>query len=304
MSIQIRQAFWREAFALHGAIAPRVIARVLVFGVVALCVCEFVWLVESLFHQRFTLEVAPHELAGVALGVLLVMRTNAGYDRWWEARKLWGGFVDRCRNCCISAMCYGPNDPVWRDTFARWLAAYPHVARHSLRRERPSTEVANLLGQEYADRIATADHMPSLVALKLGELLNDVREQMGFAFLQVDRERALLIDNYGGCERILNTPLPRVYSVEIRQLIVMYLLTLPFALLHRLESDWIVPFITMLVAYPLLSLDQIGVELENPFARRNLSHLPIDDIAATIERNILEVLKAKQTNALARAIDP
>jgi ion channel-forming bestrophin family protein len=300
MSVQIRQGFWQEAFALHGAVAPRVMARVLVFGVLACGICGLVWLVESRFHRRFTLEITPHELAGAALGVLLVMRTNAGYDRWWEARKLWGGFVDRCRNVCIGAMSYGPNDSEWRETFARWVAAYPHVARHSLRDERPSTEVANLLGQESVVRIANADHMPSVVAMKLADLLREARQEMGmdgFAFLQVDRERALLIDNYGGCERILNTPLPRVYSIKIRHLIVLYLLTLPFALLHRLESDWIVPFITMLVAYPLLSLDQIGVELENPFATSNLSHLPINDISATIERNVLGILKAKQSNA-------
>jgi ion channel-forming bestrophin family protein len=273
-----------------------VMARVLVFGVLTCGICGLVRLVESLFHRRFTLEITPHELAGAALGVLLVMRTNAGYDRWWEARKLWGGFVDRCRNVCISAISYGPNDPEWRETFVRWVAAYPHVALHSLRDERPSSEVANLVGQENAERIANSDHMPSFVSLKLSNLLCEVREQMGVAFLQVDRERALLIDNYGGCERILNTPLPRVYSVKIRQLIVLYLLTLPLALLHRLDSDWIVPVITMLVAYPLLSLDQIGVELENPFATRNLSHLPIEGIAATIEQNVLGLLKAKQSD--------
>jgi ion channel-forming bestrophin family protein len=307
MSVQRRQGFWAEAFALHGAVAPRVMPHVLIFGTLACGICGLVWLVEAWFHRRFTLDITPHELAGAALGVLLVVRTNAGYDRWWEARKLWGGFVDRCRNVCIGAMSYGPTDSEWRGTFARWVAAYPHVARHSLRNERPSTDVANLLGKENAERIANADHMPSLVALKLGGLLREAREKMGmdgFAFLQVDRERALLIDNYGGCERILNTPLPRVYSVEIRRLIVLYLLTLPFALLHRLESDWIVPLITMLVAYPLLSLDQIGVELENPFVTANLSHLPIDDISAAIERNVLGLLKTKQSDALADASDP
>jgi putative membrane protein len=118
-----------------------------------------------------------------------------------------------------------------------------------------------------------------------------------FAFLQVDRERALLIDSYGGCERILNTPMPRAYSIKIRHFIVLFLLTLPLALLHRLDSDWLIPLITMLVAYPVLSLDQLGVELENPFLTRNLSHLPLDGLSATIEENVLGVLKLTQTEA-------
>jgi putative membrane protein len=112
-------------------------------------------------------------------------------------------------------------------------------------------------------------------------------------FLQVDRERAMLIDHIGACERILKTPLPLVYSIKIRRFIVLFLLTLPFALLHRIHGDWLVPFITMLIAYPLISLDQIGVELQNPFAKQNLSHLPIGTISDSIQQTLLGLLEAK-----------
>jgi putative membrane protein len=49
----------------------------------------------------------------------------------------------------------------------------------------------------------------------------------------------------------------------------------------------------MLVAYPLISLDQIGIELQNPFSASNLSHLPLDDISKTIEGNLLGLLTAE-----------
>jgi ion channel-forming bestrophin family protein len=74
----------------------------------------------------------------------------------------------------------------------------------------------------------------------------------------------------------------------------MFLLTLPLLLMDQLDHDWLVPFISMLVAYLLLSLDQIGVELENPFSTSNLSHLPLDDISADIERDVLSMLKGHQ----------
>jgi putative membrane protein len=228
---------------------------------------------------------------------MLVLRTNAGYDRWWEARKLWGGIVNQSRNLVISATAYGPTDSEWREKIVRWAAVFPHVARLSLRGELPSTEVANLVGSEDARRIASAGHMPSFVAATLGDLLHEARETLkmdGFAFMQVDRERALLIDHIGACERIAKTPLPRAYSIEIRCFIATFLFMLPFSLLHLLDNDWLVPFITMLVAYPLLALDQIGVELENPFSTSNLSHLPLDDISANIERDVLSVLKDHQ----------
>lgn len=300
MSYQTRHGFWHEAFSLHGSIVPHVMPLVLAFGLIAGGICGVAALVERLYEVRLALEVTPHELAGAALGLLLVFRTNVGYERWWEARKLWGGFVDRSRNFIIGALSYGPNNVEWREQVVRWAAIYPHVARHGLRGERLSAEVANLVGQSQAERITQAQHMPIFVAAKLADLLREAREKLGmdgFAFLQVDRERAALIDNYGGCERILNTPMPRAYSIDIRHFLLLFLLTLPFALLHRLDSDWLVPFLTMLVAFPLLSLDQLGIELENPFATKNLSHLPLNDIAATIEGNLLGALKQKQIEA-------
>ena len=297
MSFQTREGFWREAFALAGSVTPHVMPVVLIFGLASSGICGVSWLVERLLEVRIALAIAPFEFAGAALGLLLILRTNAGYDRWWEARKLWGGIVNQSRNLVIGAMAYGPNDSEWREKFVRWAAVFPHTARLSLRGELPSTEVANLVGSEDARQVASAGHMPSFVAVRLGDLLHEARDTLkmdGFAFIQIDRERALLIDHIGACERIVKTPLPRAYSINIRRFIVFFLLMLPFSLLHLLDNDWLVPFITMLVAYPLLSLDQIGVELENPFSTSNLSHLPLDDISTDIERNVLSMLKDHQ----------
>jgi putative membrane protein len=295
MAAQARHGFWREAFALYGSTTSRVMPQVLAFGLIATGLCLATWLVERLLAVRIALEVHPFEIAAGVLGLVLVLRTNAGYERWWEARKLWGGIVNQSRNLAVGALCYGPDDPAWRETFVRWAAAFPHVARRSLRGERPGGDVAALVGPEWAERIAAADHMPSFVALRLADLLREACDRLHmdrFAFLQVDRERALLIDHVGGCERILKTPLPAAYAIKVRRFIALFLLVLPLPLLHRVEAVWLIPFITMLVAYPLLSLDEVGIELQDPFSLSSLSHLPLDDISATIERNLSGLLKA------------
>jgi putative membrane protein len=237
--------------------------------------------------------VAPYELAGAILALLLVLRTNAGYDRWWEARKLWGGIVNQSRNLAITALSYGPSDPAWREALANWTAAFPHAARRSLRGERELPELVPLVGAAGAAQVAAADHMPNYVAWVLAGLLREAnrRGQLSdFAFLQADKERATLIDHIGACERILKTPLPGAYAIKVRRFIVLFLVTLPFALLHKLDSPWLIPLVTMLVAYPLVSLDQIGAELQNPFSPRRLSHLPLDDISRAIEWNVLALL--------------
>lgn len=113
------------------------------------------------------------------------------------------------------------------------------------------------MGAESARFIAGTAHMPNAVALEIGRMLRRAQGppgMSGFAFLQAERERATLIDHIGGCERILKTPLAKPYSIKVRRFIILFLGTLPFALLHKFEADWRVPLVTMLVAYPVLAV--------------------------------------------------
>ena len=109
------------------------------------------------------------------------------------------------------------------------------------------------------------------------------------------------MDHIGACERILKTQLSLVYSVKIRRFVALFLITLPFALLHQMETDWLVPLVIMLVSYPLVSLDQIGIELQNPFYKSSLNHLPLDEIAEGIEKHSKKcslLLTTKNSNNL------
>ena len=40
-----------------------------------------------------TYNVIAHQLMGLALGLLLVFRTNSAYDRFWEGRRMYGSPV-------------------------------------------------------------------------------------------------------------------------------------------------------------------------------------------------------------------
>jgi putative membrane protein len=287
-------SFWKEAFAISGSATLKVTPDVFLFGGISAVVCLASWVLEQQFQIQLGLAIAPFEMVGAALGLLLILRTNAGYDRWWEARKLWGGIVNQSRNLAISGVAYGPQDDEWREDFVRWSASFAHIARASLRQQWPGPEVTSLIGPLWCRRIADAAHMPSFVALRLAALLRVACEEMGLdrmAFMQIDKERALLIDHIGACERILKTPLAKAYSIKIRRFLLVFLLTLPFVLMHRLQSFWLIPPICMLIAYLLLALDCIGTELQNPFSERNLSHLPLTDISGTIERNVMGLLQ-------------
>jgi putative membrane protein len=279
-----RQDFWYEVFKWNGSVTPYVAVRVFVFCAISVLVHA---LVEWTGVQT-GLGVAPYEIVGVVLALLLVTRTNAGYDRWYEARKLWGGIVNQSRNLATIGAVYGPQNREWQDDFARWVAAFPHACVRSLRADQQWTGLQRLLGMERAALVADAPHAPMFIADKIAQLLHEAMRAGHFdrfAFLQAEHERATLIDHIGGCERIMKTPLAKVFSIKIRRFLFVYLVALPIAIVDK--TGVMTPIIVLLVAYPLLSLDQIGIELQNPFSLSSLSHLPLDDIAASIERNVL-----------------
>ncbi len=279
--------FWTEALTIAGSALPLVLPRSLVFGLFALAVAA-IHLDTRL--PNLDIELTPFEIVGAVLSVLLVLRTNAGYERWWEARRIWGDVVNRSRNLAIAALSYGPDDPAWREQIVRRAAAYCHAARQSLRGDRSPKDLARLLGGE-AGSVVAAEHMPSAVAGLIAESLRDARDRLGldgFALLRIDPDRAALLDDIGACERIMKTPLPLAYRVEIRRILIVFIAASPFALVDRI--GWATPLATILIALPLLAIDKIGTELQYPFSTDSLNHLPLDDICATIEGNLLAML--------------
>lgn len=280
--------FWAEAFGVAGSALPLVLPRALLIAAFALVVTA---VDRHAALPDLGIEVTPFEVAGGALGVLLVLRTNAGYDRWWEGRRLWGGIVNQSRNLAIAALSYGPDDPAWRDRVVRRAAAFAPAARRRLRGESASKNLGPLLGPDDADRVEASGHAPTAVSLLIGGSLRDARDRLGldgFAFLRIDQERAELMNHVGGCERVKATPLPLAYRIEIRRFLVVFLASLPFALVARV--GWETPVVTFLVALPLLAIDKIGTELQDPFSADSLNHLPLDEICATIEGDLLGML--------------
>lgn len=288
---------WVEAFSWQGAACRRVLPSSLVFGIFAV----LVYLVYLYCYPYPALEIGPHEVAGVLLGLLLVMRTNAGYDRWWEARKLWGGIVNQARNLALLGLAHGPADEHWREQFIRWTAAFAWTVKARLRGETIVPELVPLLGEQETKCVQAAEHMPLSIALRIDDLLRRAcRKQNGmdgFALMQAERERARLVDHLGSCERIRTTPLASVYSLTIRRFILFYLATLPFALLHKFESEWMAPLVAVLIAHCVLVLDQLGIELQQPFATRSINHLPLDEICRNIEKNLLALLEMNDASA-------
>jgi ion channel-forming bestrophin family protein len=284
-----RPDFWSHVFEWDGSGEHRVTLTALGFGTFA----ALVWFVDWVTPVEFDLglSIAPYEYTGAILGALLVLRTNSGLDRWYEARRLWGGIINESRNLAIIAVANGPEDPRWRREIVGWIAAFGHVCRRSLRGQKTLSEIEDLVGEENTAGVARSEHKPTAVSFKVASLLREARDGGRLdssAYLRAEEQRCLLIDHLGGCERILKTPLATAYVILIRRFIVLFLLTLPFALLRRVE--WLTPLITLLVAYPILALDHVADDLQRPFSTKSINHLPLNDITETIENNVMALV--------------
>lgn len=280
--------FLKSAIAVNGSVTPKVLKQVLIVTLYAIFVS-----ILSLFCHWISISVSPFEYAGFVMGLILVFRINAGYDRWWEARKIWGSLVNNSRSLATIVAAYvDKNKPQAIKQLMGYFAAMPYLMKNNLRDDDSLDEIKHLIDDDIYQTLQKVDHKPNFLSAKIAELLGSLEKSQSlnqFSFLQAEQCREVIIDCQGVSERILKTPMPFVMAVKSRRFILLFLLFLPFALVDY--SIYINPIVTALVAYALFSLDQIGVELQNPFSKQKLSHLPLDSICHSIENNIMEIHK-------------
>ena len=92
--------FLRGAIMWRGSVTPRILPILLLMT----CYSLLVVILDQYWRPLPHFDVTPFEYTGVVLGLVLVFRTNTGHERWWEARKLWGGIVNQSRNIVIEAL--------------------------------------------------------------------------------------------------------------------------------------------------------------------------------------------------------
>jgi putative membrane protein len=266
----IRQVFWR-------------VALFVIWSVLVVLFHEYV--------RPVHFPTTVHTLIGVALGLLLVFRTNASYERFWEGRRMWGGIVNESRNLARTTSAFLPDHPPLRDQIILWTVAFAYASMRSLRGESGLGPISERLPEEAIAETLSAQHVPLAVARRISHLLVKARtggHLTDYVTISIDNNVQLLIDYLGACERIQKTPVPFAYVVHLRRALILYCLTLPFALVE--SFGWTTVLDMLLIAYILFGIEEIGVEIENPFG---LDHndLPLEQICKTIERNLLSIIE-------------
>ena len=227
-----------------------------------------------------------HSLVGVALGLLLVFRTNASYDRYWEGRRLWGGIVNECRNLIRGASVHLREDPELLRQLTGYTAMFPWAAMSVLRGESRLGPAAEQLPPAEAELLRSAQHPAMLIARQMTSCLDRARRNgliSDILHAMLDNNVHLLVGYLGGCERIRKTPLPFAYVVHLRRAMFLYCLTLPFAIVEGF--GWAAIAAVLMVTYALFGIEEIGVEIEGPFGD-DANDLPMQEICETIHSNV------------------
>lgn len=299
MIVRSRLHWFRMLLIWRGSILPRILPQLLAITCLAVVVTM---LHGELLHWKITLTFVPFTLIGVALAIFLGFRNSASYDRYWEARKLWGAVLNDCRTLTRQARTL-PAPQVDAQPFVYGLIGFVHALRHQLRGTDATPDLRRWLPERDAERLATARFKPAMILLSLGEWLQSLRQAGRLdPLLAQAMERPLggLADSLGGCERIAGNPLPYTYAVIIHRTVYFYCFLLPFGLVDSIGL--LTPLIVAFVAYTYLSLEELSEELEDPFGL-SANDLALDAMALMIETTLREMLGETDLPEPAQPVD-
>lgn len=228
-----------------------------------------------------------HLLFSFCLSIIISFRINAAYNRWWEARTLWGSLVNNMRNITIKLNAYIgiENDQKLKS----YLRSFPLILKHHLRHDLDANRKILLeLGLDEDSQFPPTVLMTTVIS-KINYYHNEGRIKFE-QFMVLDNHLSMMTDIIGGCERILNTPPPAGFSLFTRFALLFYMLIFPFGWIN--SFGFLITPIIMVLIYVLLGLEILAEEIEEPFGC-DANDLPIDNIA---ERLVLQIDEIIQTS--------
>lgn len=278
------------ALRLRGSVIPAILSEVLFCG-------AFGVLVTAIDHYVINLHwpVLGTLIPSIVLGLLLVFRTNTAYERFWEGRRQWGNIVNNSRS--LTRLMWtaidenSPEDRQGKIDAVHLVGAFAIATKQHLRGE-SFAELEPLLKPHQYKELQTVQNVPLRIALWIEDYLHQQHRRGHLSLYQLtymDELLVQLVDAMGACERILKTPMPLAYAIHLKQLLFLYCLLLPFQLVDNL-GWWTGPMVG-LIAFTLFGVEEIGIEIENPFGR-DLNDLPLDAICLTMQQNINDLISA------------
>jgi len=242
----------------------------------------------------------PLGTIGIAAAFMVGFRNNASYDRYWEARKIWGEVVNNSRIWATQILGFiTPNiekEPdkqkipkLRRELIYRQIGWVKALCFH-LRRQEEWDALASLLDAEELTWLKNRQNKPTHILRIQAERLRELAGEGLFdSFRHVTMARTIgtLYELQGRCERIKDTPFPRQYAESSRILVWIFVLLMPFGFVQ--DFGWLtIPF-GVLAGEAFAAMEAVGEITEHPFDFLD-TDVPMLALGRTIEIDLREML--------------
>tara|TARA_R110002050_G_scaffold290260_1_gene443685 strand:- start:7060 stop:7974 length:915 start_codon:yes stop_codon:yes gene_type:complete len=246
--------------------------------------------------QHMSIPIAIPTFLGSAISLILGFRIAQSYDRWWEARKIWGEIVNDSRTLVRQVITFVKSDTDSNGTskmhedFANTQIAFAFSLGKSLRGLNALEKAEKSLSKEDIRAISKETNIPNAIlklhAKRLKESVNNGWVS-GFETIQIDNTISRLTDAMGKAERIKSTIFPVTYTILVEFLLYLFLLLLPLGMTDYM--GYMVAPLLIVISIPFFLLEKTAINLQNPF-NGNKTDTPVTTIAKTIEMNLNQMI--------------
>jgi ion channel-forming bestrophin family protein len=252
-------------------------------------------LYNSYHVTRITIPIAVPAILGTVISLLLGFRSNQAYDRWWEARHIWGAVVNDSRTLARQVMNFTQdsfdNEPImaFQDRMIRRQIAWTYCLGRHLRGQSCDRVLEKYLDKEELAYVQSVENVPSALLDLTGRDLKMAMEEgwiNRFQQVEMDQTLSRLTDSMGKCERIKNTVFPSTYSLYIHIALLLFIALLPFGVIEYFGL-FEVPLVVAISACFLL-IEKMAIHLQDPFENKP-TDTPMTTIAKGIEKNLLQL---------------
>jgi putative membrane protein len=228
---------------------------------------------------------------GTAISILLSFKLSQSYDRWWEARKVWGAIVNDSRSLTMQLLTLtaNGNHEAIRKIAMRQIA-WCYSLGQSLRGLNATDNIEKYLSPADMQEILQHHNKPLALLNQHSKDIKNLKDNGQlelFSQLQLDDTLVRLCDSQGKAERIKKTVFPVTYRIFLHSIIYLFVVTLSISL-KNVAGFFEIPLL-LLISTAFFLLEKSATHMQDPFENRP-TDTPITAIAENIEINIKQLL--------------
>ena len=241
-----------------------------------------------------TMPIAIPAFIGTAISVILSFKISQSYDRWWEARKIWGSIVNDSRSLVVqlNSLVAKKNESIIKKIAYRQIA-WCYSLGQSLRELNPTENLEEFINKEDLEEIKQHANKPlAIINLHAKDIqaLKDKKQLEIFSQIQLDNTLVRLCESQGKAERIKATVFPVTYRLFLHAFIYLFIITLSVSL-KDIAGYFEIPLL-FLIASAFFLLEKSATHMQDPFENKP-TDTAITTISKTIEINIKQLLNEK-----------